>query len=314
MSFWKTRECINDSLSTCPHSHCVRYAFLFDSLQTTHTHTHDVPTKSWFYDAPLSTLGLQQVNDLASFLKGTSTATVASKTTTQKSSASSMSEATYQRHLSILRADIGAPKSKLLASNLRRAVSTIIGGFQERWHNQQHQMSSSLQYPSTDKILIVPCLQEISSNPDTLCITPPNTTIQASWLEQHPPQSSSSSSSAVRCNYQHMYNTQTDMSLHMGNKPLWTTNGYKRMMEFCQFIFSTGSTIHEDYIIVGGHSLWFRSFFRLLLPYHVSHVAKDKKIVNGGIVVFDLLMKIDPYGTPRYMIDPESIQTIYGGF
>ena len=104
------------------------------------------------------------------------------------------------------------------------------------------------------------------------------------------------------------------MSLHMGNKPLWTTNGYKRMMEFCHFIFSTGSIIHEDYVIVGGHSLWFRSFFRLLLPYDVSHVAKDKKIVNGGIVVFDLLMNDDSYGTPRYMIDPKSIQTIYGGF
>lgn len=211
---------------------------------------------------------------------------------------------------------MGAPKSKLIASNLRRAVSTIIGGFHERMQVQ----NQSLSYHCTEKILIVPSLQEISSNPDTLCITPPNTTIQASWLEQQPAisssssKSSSSSSSAIKCNYQHIYNTQTDMSLHMGNKPLLTTNGYKRIMEFCHFLFSTSSIIHEDYIIVGGHSLWFRSFFRLLLPYHISHVAKEKKIVNGGIVVFDLLMKNDSFGTPRYMIDPQSIQTIYGGF
>ncbi len=86
-------------------------------------------------------------------------------------------------------------------------------------------------------------------------------------------------------------------------------------MEFCHFLFATGSSIPEEYIIVGGHSLWFRSFFRLLLPYHVAHVAKEKKIVNGGIVVFDLCMTVDPNGvTPRYMIDPTSIQTIYGGF
>jgi hypothetical protein len=250
------------------------------------------------------------VNDLASFLKkDTATPSGTANNT-------SMSEEMYQRHLSILRADMGAPKSKLIASNLRRAVSTIIGGFHERMQVQ----NQSLSYHCTEKILIVPSLQEISSNPDTLCITPPNTTIQASWLEQQPAisssssKSSSSSSSAIKCNYQHIYNTQTDMSLHMGNKPLLTTNGYKRIMEFCHFLFSTSSIIHEDYIIVGGHSLWFRSFFRLLLPYHISHVAKEKKIVNGGIVVFDLLMKNDSFGTPRYMIDPQSIQTIYGGF
>jgi hypothetical protein len=245
------------------------------------------------------------VNDLASFLKSSPTTSSTTQKSPSFSSPTPMSEESYQRHLSILRSDMGAPKSKLIASNLRRAVSTIIGGFHERLQLQNYPP-----YNCTDKILIVPSLQEISSNPDTLCITPPNTTIQASWLEQQ----TSSPSSVVKCNYQHVYNTQTDMSLHMGNKPLFTTNGYKRMMEFCNFIFSTGSTINEDYIIVGGHSLWFRSFFRLLLPYHVSHIAKEKKIVNGGIVVFDLLMTIDPNGTPRYMIDPKSIQTIYGGF
>ena len=245
------------------------------------------------------------MNDLASFLNSTLSNTPGAHSQSSSTSTTRLSEEAYQRHLTILRSDMGAPKSKLMASNLRRAVSTIIGGFQERWR-QQHSRRH-------DKILIVPCLQEISSNPDTLCITPPHTTIQASWLEQQQSSTSSSSATKVQCHYPHWYQTQTDMSLHTGNKPLFT-NGYQRMMEFCHFLFAKSSSIPEDYIIVGGHSLWFRSFFRLLLPYDVAHVAKEKKIVNGGIVVFDLCMTVDPSGTPRYMIDPTSIQTIYGGF
>jgi hypothetical protein len=271
---------------------------------------------SWFYDSPLSTLGLQQVDDLAAFLSR-------SNSTNQKrlhDTPSPMEEA-FQRHLSILRSDLGAPKSKLVASNLRRAVSTIIGGFQERLVQQQQLPYNN---HNIEKILILPSLQEISSNPDTLCITPPHTTIQASCMEQ---QQQKSARHHQYCNYQHLYNTQTDMSLHTGNKPIRTTNGMKRILEFCDFLCTSGA-ITEEYIIVGGHSLWFRTFFRLLLPSTTSHIAEEKKMVNGGIVVFDLLLvhvNVGPTSTNtahnggvssyhKYMIDPKSIQIIYGGF
>ena len=69
---------------------------------------------SWFYDAPLSCLGLHQVDDLARFLKQTPTDEIEG------------------RHLSVLRADPGAPPSKILCSNLRRAVSTVAAGFRDR--------------------------------------------------------------------------------------------------------------------------------------------------------------------------------------
>ena len=87
---------------------------------------------SWFYDAPLSHLGLSQVADLTKFLKERPNAR--------------MPESSY---ISILRADPGAPKSKILCSSLRRAVSTIAGGFRDRFARRP-----------MDKILIIPALQE----------------------------------------------------------------------------------------------------------------------------------------------------------
>jgi hypothetical protein len=195
---------------------------------------------SWYFDAPLSHLGLSQVEELASFLKDRSL------------------DGPEGVHIQIIRADPDAPRSKIICSSLRRAVSTLAGGLSDRFARRP-----------MDKILIVPCLQEISRNPDTLSITPAHTPIQASWIEK----------TYAHRDYQDIFTSQTDMSLHTGNKPV-NTNGLKRMLEFCEFAFS--GTIKEDYIIVGGHSIWFRFFFKSFLPYSVQHVSKNKKIVNGG--------------------------------
>jgi hypothetical protein len=86
---------------------------------------------SWFYDAPCSNLGLSQADELAKFLK----------------KAPSKSQADF---VSILRADPGAPPSRILCSNLRRALSTVAAGFRDRFRRHPE-----------DKILIVPSLQEI---------------------------------------------------------------------------------------------------------------------------------------------------------
>jgi hypothetical protein len=69
---------------------------------------------SFFFDSPLSYLGLQQVDELAVFLKQNKTNTI------------------DKGHLSVLRADPGAPPSKLLCSSLRRAASTVAAGFRDR--------------------------------------------------------------------------------------------------------------------------------------------------------------------------------------
>jgi hypothetical protein len=226
---------------------------------------------SWFYDSPLSYLGLQQVDELASFLR-------------KKPLNDPEAE-----HLKLLRADPGAPSSKIVCSNLRRAISTLAGGFADR-----------LSRHPDDKILIIPSLQEISRNPDTLSITPPHTLIQASWIER----------TSKLCDFQEIFNSQIDVSLHTGDKPL-NTNGMIRMLDFCDFVFSP--SVKEEYVIAGGHSIWFRSFFQMFLPFSVQHTSKTKKIVNGGIVAFDLL-KAETKRGPKYMVDPKTIKVIYGGF
>jgi hypothetical protein len=157
-------------------------------------------------------------------------------------------------HLKVLRADPGAPSSKILSSSLRRATSTVAGGFRDR-----------LARRPDDKIQIITALQEISRNPDTLSITPAHTPIQASWIEK----------TSKVCDFQDIFNSQTDMSLHTGNKPL-NTNGLKRMLDFCEFVYSP-SCKEEYYVIVGGHSIWFRSF-QMFLPYSVHHVSKNKRL------------------------------------
>ena len=99
------------------------------------------------------------------------------------------------------------------------------------------------------------------------------------------------------------------MSLHIGNKPI-NTNGLKRMDEFCDFVFTS---VDEDNVIIGGHSIYFRSFFRTYLPYTVDHVSKKRKVVNAGCVALTLLKASTPNGD-KFMIDPKSIKVIYGGF
>lgn len=232
---------------------------------------------SWFYDAPTSTLGLNQVQDLSQFFKSTNTTTDSNNDK-------------VAQHVAVLKASPDAPPSKLLSSNLRRAVSTMAGGFKTRLARRPH-----------EKILIVPSLQEISRNPDTLSITPAHMSIQASWIDK----------TSTICNFQSTFTNQVDMSLHLGNKPIGT-NGLKRMREFCNFVFS--SSVKEEYIIVGGHSIWFRSFFRTFLPYKSDHVGKTKKVVNCGVVAFTLLKVVRKSGQPTYMIDPNSVDVVYGGF
>mmetsp|Transcript_8700 Transcript_8700/g.11527 ORF Transcript_8700/g.11527 Transcript_8700/m.11527 type:complete len:361 (+) Transcript_8700:186-1268(+) len=225
---------------------------------------------SWFYDSPLSNLGISQAEELAAFLKDKPL------------------DGPEADHIKILRGEPDAPQSKFLSSNLRRAVSTLVVAFKDR-----------LSRRPMDKILVVPCLQEISRNPDTLAITPAQSQIQASWIEK---------SAKDVANFQQVFDTQLDMSLHIGNKPL-DTNGLKRMNEFCEFLYAQP----DEYFIVGGHSIWFRSFFQMFLPYSVHHASKEKKIVNGGVVTFEL-MKAETRRGPRYMVDPKTIQVVYGGF
>mmetsp|Transcript_10634 Transcript_10634/g.29341 ORF Transcript_10634/g.29341 Transcript_10634/m.29341 type:complete len:233 (-) Transcript_10634:2021-2719(-) len=87
---------------------------------------------SWFYDSPISFLGLAQVEELAAFLN------------------KKPINETEAKHVGILRADPGSPPSKVLCSSLRRAVATVAAGFRDRLSRRRE-----------EKVLIVPSLQEI---------------------------------------------------------------------------------------------------------------------------------------------------------
>ena len=229
---------------------------------------------SWFYDSPLSLLGLEQVGTLSSYLKQNP------NDITQDPQEKLM--------LQILRKDPSAPESVLVSSSLRRAISTVAASFQDRL----------LRNPS-ENIMILPSLQEISRNPDTLSITPPKTNVSPSWVD----------ASYDKVDFKTIFQRQVDMNLHLGNKPI-DTNGYKRMKEFCHVAFGN---IDEEYIIVGGHSIWFRSFFKEFLPRDSFHVGKKKKVVNCGAVSFSLLKTYDN-GEEKFMIEEDSIRVVYGGF
>jgi len=227
---------------------------------------------SWFYDSPLSHLGLGQANQLGQFLA-------------QKQSEVTSEE--EKQMMAILRGEAITPSSKIVCSNLRRAISTIAAGFRER-----------LSKNTSESIVILPCLQEISRNPDALAITPPFTPVTASWIEKE----------STIADFKQIYANQCNVSLHNGNKPV-KSNGLIRMMEFNEYAFQQT----EDVLICGGHSIWFRSFFKTFLPYDSTHVSKTRKIVNGGTVAFTLL-KTEHDGKSVYMVDPDSIFVVYGGF
>lgn len=100
-----------------------------------------------------------------------------------------------------------------------------------------------------------------------------------------------------------------DGAANGGNKTL-TTPGVKRLHDFARF----AADRPEGSIIVGGHSLWFRSFFQLFLPPEAEHQSKKRKIVNCGVVGLTLQVIRDYHGDAHYRIDPHSIAVVYGGF
>jgi len=193
-------------------------------------------------------------------------------------------------HAAILRGNSDTP-SVVCVSNLRRAVSTVLTG-----------LSGRLIRNSKEQVNVLSSAQEITRNIDGYTLSPPGGYPSPSWIETQQPELDrvvSGLYSADRLNGEH----------NKGQKTLFgsTANGLYRMIEFCDYSFNT---CPANTIILGGHSLWFREFFKNFLPFSSSHQAKSQKIVNCGIIAFDLIATT----TGGYAIDPESIQTVYGGY
>mmetsp|Transcript_18928 Transcript_18928/g.39381 ORF Transcript_18928/g.39381 Transcript_18928/m.39381 type:complete len:174 (+) Transcript_18928:217-738(+) len=152
--------------------------------------------------------------------------------------------------------------------------------------------------PQKDKIVLMTSLQEISRNVDTLALTP------ARSLPQVP-----AAEAAMRNMgdlMSHFYRTRLEKRWNEGNKTI-KRKAYKRQEQFVSWVFD--QTDNTDCIIVCGHSLWFREFFKSYLPKACVHVAKTSKMVNCGVVAFDL------YKDSQVLrINPDSVKEVYGGF
>lgn len=81
--------------------------------------------------------------------------------------------------------------------------------------------------------------------------------------------------------------TLIDTENNGGNKPIFGT-GLQRLQAFSKWAMDRP----EEVIIVAGHSLWFRHFFRTYLAgaelSELAQEAKDLKMCNGGAVAFTL--------------------------
>merc|ERR1711916_173150 len=134
---------------------------------------------SWFYDSPLSDHGTGQAESLAQFLDEFTPG------------ASSPAQVKY---VNVLKGT--STPAVHVVSNLRRAISTNAIGLRGRLA------------ATGEKMLILPALQEISRNIDTLSLTPPGEHPAPSWIDERNP----------NVNIPAILENHIDPSLHTGNK------------------------------------------------------------------------------------------------
>lgn len=218
---------------------------------------------SWFYDSPLSLEGIKQAEQLRNYLT---------------------SHAKANNPMVDVMLGKSSTNTILVSSSLRRALSTIVIALWDRLNGRE------------EKIVLLPCLQEISRNMDTLSITPPYTSPIPSWIERD-----------YLLDIGKVYSGQVDVTQNRGNKPVRGTSGLKRVMEFNHWLFN--DTKSDEVVIVAGHSLWFRAYFRLLLARSSKHKAISSKIANGGVVSFTV-SRIDG----NYKVEEDTINEVYKGF
>jgi broad specificity phosphatase PhoE len=248
---------------------------------------------SYLLDTPLNDTGLQQAEELCKFIDN------------------SFAEKEKDSDLSILRGDAftSSPfasasahnkcsETLLMSSNLRRALMT--GAIALR----------RLRQLSNQKIIIHSSLQEVSRNVD--CVA-------SSGLGDIPNMSGKCCSNAPQkmiqrssqfAQSEQTYNAEDifDPCFNFGHKSV-LQKGLDRFHQFAEFAFGAP----EKSIVVTGHSLYFKQFFDVFLPFHSTHIARHKKMVNCGVVAFTMHQAVH-MGKNIHWIDPSSINVVFGGF
>ena len=237
---------------------------------------------SKFLDSPLNQEGIDQAMELRRFLQSNVHPELKSNTTT--TSNSSIPKDIFE----IIRGD--KPGSVVVCSTLRRALSTTTIALWPRLDK------------SSEKIIVLSSLQEISRNIDTRALSNPKEVADLPF------------SRIIGCCQHsdgHLFQPEQifDPTENFGNKTLSFT-GIRRLKAFNEWIFQR----NESVIIAGGHSLWFKNYFQTFMPHKSIHDAKTKKITNSGVVSFTVQYGEGSDGTDIYRVDPDSIQVLYGGF
>jgi broad specificity phosphatase PhoE len=186
---------------------------------------------------------------------------------------------TPQPEVSVLRGEVG--RTMIVASNLRRCIETTTIAFWDRLER------------TGESVSILSSLQEISSNVDTIALAGRREIPEVPMIEK--------TMGRKFLTFDTRYN--------YGNKPIFGS-GVDRLKAFAEWAF----TQDVDVIIVGGHSLWCRDFFRTFLPYNRDHISKNAKIKNCGLVALTLQHGRTSSGNDQYRIDPDSILNVFGGF
>ena len=184
-SMWN--ETFNRGFNPIFFGYRVLYACLFEL----HLFVGGRKLDSWLYDSPLNLEGLEQAQELREHLR--------SKTEAEGSREEELRKVLTQP------SGAGGKSSVLVASNLRRAISTGLVGFADRIEL------------SGEKMLVLPQVQEISKNPDANSITPGKVQPVASWKDQE------WCADTKKADLAGMYTNNLDVKANAGNKKLFST-------------------------------------------------------------------------------------------
>ena len=246
---------------------------------------------SFFVDAPLSDRGLEQVEELRKFLNKVNDPFLTDAEVA----------ALRSKHVDVLRADAAkgeklSKKSIIVTSNLRRAAHTAAITFMDRFERTK------------EKLFVNGALQEMARNVDAFAL--------AGEAFDAVPYTGITNVAKDKGTLNTIVEetVKFDVESNAGNKGIGR-RGATDCLRFAHWATSPSAVPKEcEAIIATGHSIYFKEFFKLFLPSASKHDAKSKKIVNCGVIAFELKKYEHEKKGVFYSIDENSIETVYGGF
>eukprot|EP00656_Telonema_subtile_P007322 TRINITY_DN13436_c0_g1_i2.p1 TRINITY_DN13436_c0_g1~~TRINITY_DN13436_c0_g1_i2.p1 ORF type:complete len:390 (-),score=98.19 TRINITY_DN13436_c0_g1_i2:207-1376(-) len=233
---------------------------------------------SYYYDSPLSELGIDQCLELSNYL---------SNPPLDPDVVPGAKPTGRERDAADLRGDANT-RSIVVCSQLRRAAATCAIGLWPRLK------------ATGEKVLLLSSLMEQSRNVDCVPLSAP---------QEVPPLNDVKAT----LNDPSFGEDRFDACGNMGDKPVRAQGkkGFDRITNFVEFCFQ--EELEKTTVIAVGHSLYFKRFFNCFLPHGFNSVSKNCKLKNAGAVGLTLQRKVEN-GKTFYRIHPDEIIEVHGGF